>query len=237
LRRPSDLRSACSPRGGLRGAFCRAGTEQPCSSTAPTFVVICFDNGLTGGRRGVALTPMETRSDVILQAGGTCRRTRLRDLFGCRGWGFDCSMVLAEIVLRTRHIRLVLGVFSLSGRTPATLAMTAAMCPRAVARTRGTVEYGQATIRGPGTLVASTLPASRQRAEDRTGEILTASVTGIDRGVRPRSASEDVKLVTVASTGSVERARIRLCLSWGQHGFVRSAGSHVPTGTGCRHAW
>src|SRR5438067_1103410 len=81
---------------------------------------------VTGGRRGVGLTPMETRRDVMV------RTAQLADELGYEvfalpeGWGLDSSAVLAEIALRTRRIRLVSGVLSVWGRTPATLAMTAA---------------------------------------------------------------------------------------------------------------
>lgn len=77
-------------------------------------------------RRGVALTPMETRRDVIV------RTARLADRLGYEtfalpeGWGLDSTTVLTEIALLTRRIRLVSGVLSVWGRTPATLAMTAA---------------------------------------------------------------------------------------------------------------
>ena len=42
------------------------------------------------------------------------------------GWGLDSTLVLTEIALRTRQIKVVSGVLSVWGRTPATLAMTAA---------------------------------------------------------------------------------------------------------------
>ena len=42
------------------------------------------------------------------------------------GWGLDSTPVLTEIALRTTRIQLVSGVLSVWGRTPATLAMTAA---------------------------------------------------------------------------------------------------------------
>jgi alkanesulfonate monooxygenase SsuD/methylene tetrahydromethanopterin reductase-like flavin-dependent oxidoreductase (luciferase family) len=81
---------------------------------------------VTARRRGVALTPMETRRDVILHA------ARLADELGYEmvalpeGWGLDSTPVLTEIALRTRRIKLAAGVLSVWGRTPATLAMTAA---------------------------------------------------------------------------------------------------------------
>jgi alkanesulfonate monooxygenase SsuD/methylene tetrahydromethanopterin reductase-like flavin-dependent oxidoreductase (luciferase family) len=77
-------------------------------------------------RRGVALTPMETRRDVIV------RTARLADRLGYEafalpeGWGLDSTATLAEIALLTRRITVVSGVLSIWGRTPATLAMSAA---------------------------------------------------------------------------------------------------------------
>lgn len=81
---------------------------------------------MTAGRRGVALTPVETRREVIV------RTARLADELGYEtvalpeGWGLDSTPVLAEIALDTRRITLASGVLSVWGRTPATLAMTAA---------------------------------------------------------------------------------------------------------------
>src|SRR5690349_3677161 len=76
--------------------------------------------------RGVGLTPMETRRDVMVET------ARLADELGYEliavpeGWGLDSTAVLTEIALATSRIRLVSGVLSIWGRTPATLAMTAA---------------------------------------------------------------------------------------------------------------
>ena len=81
---------------------------------------------MTARRRGVALTPMETRRDVIV------RTAQLADELGyevfslAEGWGFDSTLVLAEAALGTRRIVVCSGVLSVWGRTPATLAMTAA---------------------------------------------------------------------------------------------------------------
>jgi alkanesulfonate monooxygenase SsuD/methylene tetrahydromethanopterin reductase-like flavin-dependent oxidoreductase (luciferase family) len=77
-------------------------------------------------RRGVALTPMETRHDIIL------RTAQLADELGYEafalpeGWGLDATLLLTEVALRTRRIKVVSGILSVWGRTPATLAMTAA---------------------------------------------------------------------------------------------------------------
>ena len=69
---------------------------------------------------------METRRDVMV------RTARLADELGYEvfalpeGWGLDSTAVLAEIALSTERIRLASGVLSVWGRTPGTLAMTAA---------------------------------------------------------------------------------------------------------------
>lgn len=76
--------------------------------------------------RGVALTPMETRHDIIL------RTAELADELGYaafslpEGWGLDSTLSLTEAALRTRRIKVVSGILSVWGRTPGTLAMTAA---------------------------------------------------------------------------------------------------------------
>jgi alkanesulfonate monooxygenase SsuD/methylene tetrahydromethanopterin reductase-like flavin-dependent oxidoreductase (luciferase family) len=85
---------------------------------------------MTMRRRGVALTPMETRHDIIL------RTAQLADDLGYEafalpeGWGLDATVLLTEVALRTRRIKIVSGILSVWGRTPATLAMTAATLHR-----------------------------------------------------------------------------------------------------------
>jgi alkanesulfonate monooxygenase SsuD/methylene tetrahydromethanopterin reductase-like flavin-dependent oxidoreductase (luciferase family) len=80
---------------------------------------------VTGPRRGVALTPMETRRDVIIGAAALADELGYEVFSLAEGWGFDSTPVLAEAAQRTRRIALCSGVLSVWGRTP-TLAMTAA---------------------------------------------------------------------------------------------------------------
>jgi alkanesulfonate monooxygenase SsuD/methylene tetrahydromethanopterin reductase-like flavin-dependent oxidoreductase (luciferase family) len=81
---------------------------------------------VTGNRRGVALTPMETRRDVIVRAAALADELGY-ELFALpEGWGLDSAPVLAEIAMHTAGIQLASAVMSVWGRTPATLAMTAA---------------------------------------------------------------------------------------------------------------
>ena len=77
-------------------------------------------------RRGVGLTPMETRRDVIVRAAVLADELGYETFAVPEGWGLDSAPVLTEIALRTARIQLASGILSVWGRTPATLAMTAA---------------------------------------------------------------------------------------------------------------
>jgi alkanesulfonate monooxygenase SsuD/methylene tetrahydromethanopterin reductase-like flavin-dependent oxidoreductase (luciferase family) len=81
---------------------------------------------MTAGRRGVALTPMETRRDVIVRAAVLADQLGYETFAVPEGWGLDSTPVLTEIALRTTRIQVASSVVSVWGRTPATLAMTAA---------------------------------------------------------------------------------------------------------------
>jgi alkanesulfonate monooxygenase SsuD/methylene tetrahydromethanopterin reductase-like flavin-dependent oxidoreductase (luciferase family) len=77
-------------------------------------------------RRGVGLTPMETRRDVIVRAAVLADELGYEIFAVPEGWGLDCAPVLTEIALRTTRISLASAVMSVWGRTAGTLAMTAA---------------------------------------------------------------------------------------------------------------
>jgi alkanesulfonate monooxygenase SsuD/methylene tetrahydromethanopterin reductase-like flavin-dependent oxidoreductase (luciferase family) len=81
---------------------------------------------MTAGRRGVGLTPMETRRDVIVRAAVLADQLGYETFAVPEGWGLDSVPVLTEIALRTTKIQVASAVLSVWGRTPATLAMTAA---------------------------------------------------------------------------------------------------------------
>ena len=81
---------------------------------------------MTSRRRGVGLTPMETRRDVIVRTAVLADELGYEIFAVPEGWGLDSTPVLTEIALRTQRIHLASGVLSVWGRTPATLAMTAA---------------------------------------------------------------------------------------------------------------
>ena len=81
---------------------------------------------MTAGRRGVGLTPMETRRDVIVRAAVLADELGYEIFALPEGWGLDPVPVLTEIALRTARIQIASSVLSVWGRTPAMLAMTAA---------------------------------------------------------------------------------------------------------------
>jgi alkanesulfonate monooxygenase SsuD/methylene tetrahydromethanopterin reductase-like flavin-dependent oxidoreductase (luciferase family) len=69
---------------------------------------------------------METRRDVIVRTAVLADELGYEIFALPEGWGLDPVPVLTEIALRTARIRLASGILSVWGRTPATLAMTAA---------------------------------------------------------------------------------------------------------------
>jgi alkanesulfonate monooxygenase SsuD/methylene tetrahydromethanopterin reductase-like flavin-dependent oxidoreductase (luciferase family) len=99
---------------------------------------------MTAGRRGVALTPMETRHDVILRVAELADELGYEVFALPEGWGLDSTLLLAELAPRTRRITLVSAILSVWGRTPATLAMTAATLHR-LARGRYVLGLGSST--------------------------------------------------------------------------------------------
>src|SRR5580704_4139581 len=73
---------------------------------------------------------METRRDIIVRTAVLADELGYEIFAVPEGWGLDSTPVLTEIALRTARIHLASGVLSVWGRTPATLAMTAATRPR-----------------------------------------------------------------------------------------------------------
>ena len=152
-------------------------------------------------RRGVALSPMETRHEVIVGAG------RLADELGYEvfavpeGWGLDSSVLLAELALWTRRITLVSAVVSVWGRAPATLAMTAATLDR-LAQGRYVLGLGASTR----ALVEGLHGVAFERPADKLGEV-TTRVRALLAGER---AQLDTATTTAGRCGSAWR-RSRSC--------------------------
>jgi Luciferase-like monooxygenase len=77
-------------------------------------------------RRSVGLTPMETRREIIVEAAVLADELGYESFAVPEGWGLDSTPLITEIALRTKRIQIASAVLSIWGRTPATLAMTAA---------------------------------------------------------------------------------------------------------------
>ena len=77
-------------------------------------------------RRAVVFTPMEQRRHVLVDAAVLADQLGYDTVLIPEGWGFDASVILAEIALKTTRIRVATGIASIWGRSPATLAMMAA---------------------------------------------------------------------------------------------------------------
>src|SRR5436309_7792553 len=82
--------------------------------------------GPSVARIGVGFTPFETRADVILRLGLQADESGVDAVKVAEGWTHDSTILLAELALRTSRVRLGTSVISAWGRTPATIALTAA---------------------------------------------------------------------------------------------------------------
>ena len=76
-------------------------------------------------RLAVAVTPMETRREVVLHLADRAEALGYDSFFVAEGWGHDAGVLLAEIATRTKRITLGTGVLNVWGRTPAGIAMLA----------------------------------------------------------------------------------------------------------------
>jgi alkanesulfonate monooxygenase SsuD/methylene tetrahydromethanopterin reductase-like flavin-dependent oxidoreductase (luciferase family) len=90
---------------------------------------------------GVAFTPFETRTDVIVRIASLADELGVARLDVAEGWTLDATVVLAELAARTSRIGLGTSVLSVWGRTPATIALAAAGLQRA-SRGRFTLGLG-----------------------------------------------------------------------------------------------
>jgi len=55
---------------------------------------------------GVALTPLETRREVVLHLAVRAEELGYREFYLAEGWGHDASVLLTEVATRTSQIRL-----------------------------------------------------------------------------------------------------------------------------------
>jgi alkanesulfonate monooxygenase SsuD/methylene tetrahydromethanopterin reductase-like flavin-dependent oxidoreductase (luciferase family) len=81
---------------------------------------------MTIPRRAIGLTPMETRRELIVRTAILADELGYEMFVLPEGWGLDSTLVLTEIAMKTKRIRVMAGILSIWGRTPGTIAMTAA---------------------------------------------------------------------------------------------------------------
>ena len=79
----------------------------------------------------IGFTPFETRADVILRIADLSDRLGIERVEVAEGWTHDSTILLAQIASRAERIGIGTAVISVWGRTPGTIAMTAAGLQRA----------------------------------------------------------------------------------------------------------
>jgi alkanesulfonate monooxygenase SsuD/methylene tetrahydromethanopterin reductase-like flavin-dependent oxidoreductase (luciferase family) len=72
------------------------------------------------------MTPMETRREIVVRAAVLADQLGYEFFILAEGWGFDSTLVLTEIALKTERIRPMSGILSVWNRSPGTIAMNAA---------------------------------------------------------------------------------------------------------------
>jgi alkanesulfonate monooxygenase SsuD/methylene tetrahydromethanopterin reductase-like flavin-dependent oxidoreductase (luciferase family) len=99
----------------------------------------------TEGRAlAVSVAPMETRRDAIVHIATTADRLGYDAFFVPEAWTYDGTVLLAEVAMQTRRIRLGTGIVNVWSRTAATIAM-AATTLHAVSGGRFTLGLGAST--------------------------------------------------------------------------------------------
>lgn len=129
-------------------------------------------------RRGVAVTPMEIRRDVIVRAAVLADQLGYESFSVAEGWGLDATVLLAELASVTRRITLSASILSVWSRSPATIAMSAATLHQ-VTGGRFILGLGASTPQ----LVEGWHDMAYERPADRLREV-TARVRALINGER-----------------------------------------------------
>jgi alkanesulfonate monooxygenase SsuD/methylene tetrahydromethanopterin reductase-like flavin-dependent oxidoreductase (luciferase family) len=139
----------------------------------------------------VAITPLETRRDVVLHVATRAEELGYDAFFVAEGWGHDVSVLLAEIAMRTSRIRIGTGVVNVWGRSAASIAMlTSSLAELSGGRFvlglgAGTPQLAEAlhdvTFRAPVDRLAA---VTRQVRGLLAGERIVSSVPGGSRPLR-----------------------------------------------------
>lgn len=140
---------------------------------------------------GVALTPLETRRNVVLHVAVRAEQLGYDAFYLGEAWGHDATVLLTEVATRTSRIRIGTGVLNVWGRSAASLAMLATSLDE-VSQGRFTLGLGVGSPQLAEGLhdVAFDKPVQRLGAVTRqvrdllAGERLTRSASSRQRGLR-----------------------------------------------------
>ncbi|MEM9036091.1 MAG: LLM class flavin-dependent oxidoreductase [Actinomycetota bacterium] len=128
-------------------------------------------------RRALGFTPMETDRETIVRAAVRAESLGYEAVLVPEGWALDATVVLTEIAVRTERIRLISGIQSIWGRSPAALAMAAATLDD-VSHGRFTLGLGASTA----TLAERLHGVRFDRPADRLAEAVGEVRTLLDGG-------------------------------------------------------
>jgi alkanesulfonate monooxygenase SsuD/methylene tetrahydromethanopterin reductase-like flavin-dependent oxidoreductase (luciferase family) len=164
---------------------------------------------------GIAFTPLETRAGVIVRLAAQADDLGVARVDVAEAWGHDAPLLLAEIAAHTTRIGLGTGILSMWGRTPATLAMTAAGLQR-ISRGRFTLGLGA----GSPPLAEGLHGLAYERPLDRLRATLTAVRALLDgeRLPEPAAGARALRL------GAPPETRVPIALAALSPGSMRLAG-------------
>ena len=164
---------------------------------------------------GIAFTPFETRTDVILRLATRADELGLARVDVAEGWTHDSTILLAEIALRTSNIALGTSVVSAWSRTSGAIALGAAGLQR-VSDGRFTLGIGASSP--PLTEGFHGIPWERPLTRLRQTVTAVRALLAGDRLPSPAPGARALRL------GALPHAPIPIALAALSPGSIRLAG-------------
>jgi alkanesulfonate monooxygenase SsuD/methylene tetrahydromethanopterin reductase-like flavin-dependent oxidoreductase (luciferase family) len=164
---------------------------------------------------GVAFTPFETRADVMMRLAIRADLLGFRRVEIAEGWTHDATILLAEVAQRTSRIGIATSVLSTWGRTPGTLAMSAAGLQRC---SRGRFTLGLGASSPPLTEGFHGIEWERPAARLRSTVTAVRALLDGDRLPSPAAAARPLRL------GALPDERVPIALAALSESSIRLAG-------------
>jgi alkanesulfonate monooxygenase SsuD/methylene tetrahydromethanopterin reductase-like flavin-dependent oxidoreductase (luciferase family) len=164
---------------------------------------------------GVAFTPFETRTELIMRLASQAEALGLDRVDVAEGWTHDAIVLLAELAGRTSRIGLGTCVISAWGRTPATIALSAAGLQRC---SRGRFSLGIGAGSPPLTEGFHGVPWDRPLTRLRDTLTAVRALLNGDRLRNPAPGARPLRL------GVVPAAPVPIVLAALSDGSIRLAG-------------